>query len=70
MNDSVDQLAMKIFTQMAAQYTVRHGLHSSHTQASSLAREAFDFAEAYMRELEARMSRDKNGDKTGQTVTA
>ena len=46
---------MKIFAQMAAQYTVRHGVHDSQVQASSLVRESFKLAEAFMQERRARV---------------
>ena len=56
MGDGLDELAMKIFVQMAAQHTVRHGLHSSSSLASSLARESFNLAEAFDAERRARAS--------------
>jgi hypothetical protein len=59
MDDPVDELAMKIFTQMAAQHAVRHGVHDARAQASSLVRESFKLAEAFMQERHARMSKDK-----------
>jgi hypothetical protein len=51
---------MKIFAQMAAQYTVRHGVHDSQVQASSLVRESFKLAEAFMLERRARAASDAN----------
>jgi hypothetical protein len=56
MDDAVDELAMNIFTQMAAQYTVRHGVHDSQVQASSMVRESFKLAEAFMQERRARIA--------------
>jgi hypothetical protein len=58
MDDAVEELAMKIFAQMAAQYTVRHGVHDSQVQASSLVRESFKLAEAFMQERRARLASD------------
>jgi hypothetical protein len=57
MDDRVSALAMRIFVQMAAQHTVRHGVHESRGQASSLARESFKLAEAFAEEREARSAR-------------
>jgi hypothetical protein len=57
MNDPVNDLAMQIFVQMAAQYTVRHGLHESRAQAVSLVRESFMLAQAFLRECDARSPR-------------
>jgi hypothetical protein len=57
MDIRMDVLAMRIFVEMAAQYTVRHGLHESRGQASSLAREAFTLAEAFTDERHARAAR-------------
>lgn len=54
MDDRVNELAMRIFVQMAAQHTVRHGLHESRGQAASLARESFKLAEAFAAERDAR----------------
>ena len=54
MVDEIDDLAVSIFTQMAAQHTVRHGVHDSRTQASTLARESFKLAEAFVQERHAR----------------
>ena len=59
-DDPVDELAMKIFTQMAAQHAVRHGVHDARAQASSLARESFKLAEAFTRERHARRAGDQN----------
>ena len=52
--DEVDELAVTIFAQMAAQHTVRHGVHDSRTQASTLVRESFKLAEAFVLERRAR----------------
>jgi hypothetical protein len=60
MDDTVEELAMRIFAQMAAQYTVRHGVHDSQVQASSLVRESFKLAEAFMQECRARIASDAN----------
>jgi hypothetical protein len=57
MNDTVDELAMQIFTHMAAQHTVRHGVHDSHAQALSLVRESFTLAEAFVQERRARTAK-------------
>ena len=46
----VTLLAMRIFVQMAAQHTVRHGVHDSGGQAKALARESFRLAEAFEEE--------------------
>jgi len=54
MNDEIEELAVSIFTQMAAQHTVRHGVHDSRSQASTLARESFKLAEAFVQERHAR----------------
>ena len=54
MNTRVTLLAMRIFVQMAAQHTVRHGVHDSRVQAASLARESFRLAEVFEQEREAR----------------
>jgi hypothetical protein len=59
-DDGVDELAMSIFTRIAAQYTVRHGLHEIRSQASTLARESFTLAETFIRERETRMGGDKS----------
>ena len=56
--DEVDDLAVTIFAQMAAQHTVRHGVHDSRTQASSLVRESFKLAEAFFDERRARKAGD------------
>jgi hypothetical protein len=58
-DDGVDELAMNIFTRIAAQYTVRHGIHESRTQGAMLARESFTLAETFIRERETRMGGDK-----------
>jgi hypothetical protein len=57
MNDTIDDLAAQIFARMAAQYTVRHGVHESRGQAMSLVRESFTLAEAFVRERDARLAR-------------
>ena len=58
MDDKIEQLAMRIFVEMAAQHTVRHGaVHESRGQASNLARESFKLAEAFTEESEARSAR-------------
>ena len=57
MTQPVDELAMRIFTQMAAQYTVRHGIHDSRAQALSLARESFTLAEAFIQECRTRAAK-------------
>ena len=54
MDRRITLLAMRIFVQMAAQHTVRHGLHDSGGQATALARESFRLAEAFEEEREAR----------------
>ena len=54
MDTPLNVLAMRIFVQMAAQHTTRHGVHESRRQASSLAQEAFKLAEAFEEEREAR----------------
>lgn len=61
--DEIDDLAVSIFTQMAAQHTVRHGVHDSRTQASTLARESFKLAEAFVQERSAR-KRAEPGERT------
>ena len=60
MADEVDELAVMIFAQMAAQHTVRHGVHDSRTQASTLVRESFKLAEAFVDERRARKAGDTN----------
>lgn len=60
MDDPVDELAMKIFTQMAAQHAVRHGVHDARAQASSLVRESFKLAEAFTQERLARRAGDRS----------
>jgi hypothetical protein len=71
MEDQLNKLAMRIFVQMAAQHTVRHGLHDSRGQASSLARESFMLAEAFAAERAARDARsDEGGELTSPAVQA
>ena len=55
----IDELAMKIFTEMSAQYTVRHGIHEIRTQAPALARESFKLAETFVQVREARAASGK-----------
>jgi hypothetical protein len=59
-DDGVDELAMNIFTEIAAHYTVRHGVHEIRTQAPLLARESFKLAETFVQEREARRRGDKD----------
>lgn len=54
MDPRLTVLAMRIFVQMAAQHTVRHGVHESRAHASSLARESFRLAQAFEDERETR----------------
>jgi hypothetical protein len=63
MEDRLNELATRIFVQMAAQHTVRHGLHDSRGQASSLARESFMLAEAFAAE---RAARDVRAETVGE----
>ena len=56
-DNGVDELAMKIFAEMSAQYTVRHGIHEIRTQALALARESFKLAETFVHERDARVAR-------------
>ena len=58
-DNGVDELAMRIFTEMSAQYTVRHGIHEIRTQAPALARESFKLAETFVHERDARVARGK-----------
>ena len=58
-DNGVDELAMKIFAEMSAQYTVRHGIHEIRTQAPALARESFKLAETFVQERDARVARGK-----------
>ena len=60
MDDRLAELAMRIFVQMAAQHAVRHGIHGSRGQASSLARESFKLAEAFVEELDTHSARVGN----------
>ena len=54
-DDKLNELAMRIFVELAAQHTVRHGaVHESRGQASALARESFKLAEAFYEECDAR----------------
>lgn len=53
---------MRIFVQMAAQHTVRHGVHEARGQAASLARESFKLAEAFEQERESRSAASANDD--------
>lgn len=58
-DSGVDELAMKIFTEISAQYTVRHGVHDTRAQASSLARESFKLAETFVQERDSRVATGK-----------
>ena len=62
-DDKLDELAMRIFVELAAQHTVRHGaVHESRPgPASSLARESFKLAEAFYEERDARERASSSG---------
>ena len=58
----MNELAMRIFVELAAQHTVRHGaVHESRGQASLLARESFKLAEAFYTERDARDALTEGG---------
>ena len=58
-DNGVDELAMKIFTEISAQYTVRHGVHDTRAQASALVRESFKLAETFVQERDSRVATGK-----------
>ena len=69
-DNGVDELAMKIFTEMSAQYTVRHGIHEIRTQAPALARESFKLAETFVQERDSRVAigKERPSDRTAPTT--
>ena len=70
MDDTVDELAIRIFTHMAAQHTVRHGVHDTHVQALSLVRESYALAEAFVGERSARAARSAQERECGFPTAA
>ena len=70
MDSPLTTLAMRIFVQMAAQHTVRHGLHDSRGQATALARESFRLAEAFEEERATRQEPGTGELSSGASTTA
>ena len=70
MDERLDEIAMGIFMHMAAQHAVRHGLHESRGQAPSLARESFMFAEAFVRERDARSAEHSGRDADASAIAS